>query len=195
MEPKTNCKKCGCLILQRTADRNNGYCEPHGFFGLPYLERLESKVNNSKPITEFDIDYSKIPDDKLEELTALISEMDFTTDVLYEFDSVPKSNWTKTYVELGYAIVRDKEWIEGVEIETKINKEFFEHTVEQLSFAQYLGYYPLAQMEDYIVKYKPEDQFMYFKSCPDSWRRLFGVEEILHIRDEKIIYRRGLLVS
>jgi hypothetical protein len=194
MEPKTTCKFCGCVILQATANRTNGYCAPHTFYGLPYLERIKCKINHYEIVNPQNLDFTEIPENKREALTSLISEMK-EGDKLCRFTSLPENDWTQYYIELGYAILRDTIWIDGVDIIKKSNEYYYKAKVNFLHFEEFLRYHPEEYWDDLLARHKPGDQFIYVFSSPYSWHHLWGREEIVIIRDEKIVYRRHLLVS
>jgi len=136
MEPKTKCKLCKCVILQRTADRNKGYCEPHCLYSKSYLERLDlmnSKVTYYHMLTIYDIDFDEFSNEKNEDLVKLLTRME-DGDELCKFNAVAISDKVKNYVAIGYAIIRGEEWFDGVEMHRSTNWEYYKQFENDLNF-------------------------------------------------------------
>jgi len=84
-------------------------------------------------LTMYDIDFDEFSNEKNEDLVKLLIRME-DGDELCKFNAVAISDWSKSYVAIGYAIIRGDEWFDGVEMHRSTNWDYYKQFENDLNF-------------------------------------------------------------
>jgi len=169
-ELKTQCMYCKVEILVATAERTNGYCMPHAHMGRPFKERISGII----------VSVEEVGAGASPELTDLIKSMQ-STDKLIRFRTLPSSPHQSIYAAMGYAIVRDGEWLDGIIVEWGANPEYDMDVEEILSIEEFVRQEPEI-LERFKPAYRKGDTLLYFRTSPASWEALRGREGFAIVR-------------
>lgn len=140
-EPKTTCKRCGAEILLMTAERTGGYCMPHRYLGLRFVDRIGSKMELGDEVSfdtardEFERSFSKRTDerdgDSKERFRVFATEVQ-EGGAIRRFSGQPRDIDQPIYPCRGFALVREGTVVGGVVTKTAINHASIRDEAEAL---------------------------------------------------------------
>ena len=181
---KVPCHYCGVEILKDTAKRTNGYCMPHSYYGLSFVEIIGGEFEIISEHTQLEVEktLSKENKNKFEVIKTLM----IAGDKLVKFRTKPFNN-QEEYAKNGYAIYRENVIYIGFVTKWAINPKFREDVETEVSIEEIKEVFG-KDWEEVKNKVLEGDKFVHFISSPFTWDCLAGREYYCVKRGEDYLY-------